>query len=448
MAKKKNLVARTKSNLTLLLVAIIAVGWILTLSTIMSEDVVSAQNEMIEAARKYAEDGLYVKAARQYLSALGAYKTENNFKYQTELLDVYRSAEMTDEYYSLIDSRISEGTAPAEEYIERAQQYTDRGSESSAINVLKSGLEKYADNTEIRDFYESLSYINTYTSSTCAELSVPNSDWYVPAFDGEKWGYINVKGKTVLDFVYDEAMPFSGSYAVVKLDGQYITVDKNGRKNSIDKIGLDSVKSMVGNRIVGIKDGRCGIYNIDFKLLSGDESYEDAVLSDNGIIAVRKNGKWALIGSDLKAITDYIFTDIAVNSRGQLFNGSRAVAADEKGYFLINNEGKAYYDNIRFADAKGFEGGYYAVSDGSGKWGFAGLKGELILDYQYDDARSFSNRLAAVKIGDVWGYVNMYGTVQIEPQFTDANIFIEGSALAKSADGTYKILTLKYYSLF
>ena len=58
MAKKKNLVARTKSNLTLLLVAIIAVGWILTLSTIMSEDVVSAQNEMIEAARKYAEDGL------------------------------------------------------------------------------------------------------------------------------------------------------------------------------------------------------------------------------------------------------------------------------------------------------------------------------------------------------------------------------------------------------
>ena len=159
MAKRKNLVARTKGKLTLLLVAITVVGWILTLSTIMSEDVVSAQNEMIEAARAYAEDGLYVKAARQYLSALDTYKTENNFKYQTELLDVYRSAEMTDEYYSLIDSRISEGTAPAEEYIERARQYADRGSESSAINVLKSGLEKYADNTEIRDFYESLSYI-------------------------------------------------------------------------------------------------------------------------------------------------------------------------------------------------------------------------------------------------------------------------------------------------
>lgn len=445
MAKQKNLVGQAKGLLTITIVFIMVFGWILALAAI-SEDVIKEQNALIASARKYAEEELYVKAVAQYKKAVSTYDTENTLAYEAELLSVYKKAGMLDEYYSLIDSRLDAGTASAEEYIERAEQYIRRGGEPSAIKLLQQGQTVYADSVEITTLYESISYEYTLNSSTCAELRYPNADWYIPAYDGEKWGYIGTKGKTVLNFNYDEATRFSNGYAVVKSDGVYMTIDKKGYKNSIDKNGLDSVTAIANNRIVGVKDGRSRVYDLDFNPL-GEDSFDSVYVNENGRIVVKKDGKWAILDANMKEVTGYIFTDVAVNSCGQVFNGVRAVVADERGYFLINADGEAYYDT-RFANARGFEGGYYAVADDSGKWGFAGLEGELIVEYQYDDAKSFSNRLAAVKIGDEWGYINRYGTVSIEPQFKDAMPFLEGISLAKDNDGTYKIIALKYYSLF
>lgn len=71
-----------------------------------------------------------------------------------------------------------------------------------------------------------------------------------------------------------------------------------------------------------------------------------------------------------------------------------------------------------------------------------------MVDYQYEDAYSFSNRLAAVKYAGKWGYVNKYGTMVIEAQFQQAWPFLAGSSLVTDDLGNYKVLKLKYYSLF
>ena len=144
-------------------------------------------------------------------------------------------------------------------------------------------------------------------------------------------------------------------------------------------------------------------------------------------------------------MTGYSFTDIAVNSRGQAFASHYAAAADESGYFLINEKGEPCFET-RFAGMKGMEGGLAAAMDSSGLWGFTNEKGELVVACQYEDAFSFSDDLAAVKYAGKWGYINRYGTMVIEPQFAQAFPFLEGRALVRDELGNYRILELMYYS--
>ena len=153
------------------------------------------------------------------------------------------------------------------------------------------------------------------------------------------------------------------------------------------------------------------------------------------------------MSSDMEPVTDYLFADVAVNSKGKVFSGSYAMVKDERGYCLINQDGEALYEE-RFADAKGFEGGLCAVADANGKWGFANDNGEIIVDFQYGDACSFSSNLAAVEYGGFWGYINRYNKMIIEPKYVAAYPFVNNCAIAETEIGNYEILTLRYFELF
>lgn len=446
MAKKKNIVKKTKEKLIVIIIAATAAGWLLAVRAVNeSGRQIEAQNAMIDIAKVYQEDKLYVRAAAQYIEALDAYHTENNPRYEAELLAMYKEAGMMQEYYSMIDRRINSGDAGVEEYLDRAQGYLGRGSKSSAMTVLQKGMAACGDE-RLTELYESVSYEYSYVATMYTKMNLPFADWNIPAYDGEHWGYVGQNGRTSMNFLYEEATPFSGNYAVVRIDGVYTLIDKKGYWNAVDKNGLDAVTSLVGTRLVGVKDGKYGIYSNTFNRL-GSETYDNAYLGENGLIMVQKGEKWALLDSNLNMLTDYCFTDVAVNSRGLAFCGNYAVVADEAGYFLINRNGEACFE-ARFAGAKGMEGGLFAVQDASGKWGFADENGQIIVECKYEDAYSFSDRLAAVKYGGKWGYINKYGTLAIEWQYEQAYPFLEGSALVVDGQGRYGILTLRNYQLF
>lgn len=446
MAKKKNIVKKTKEKLVLIIIVTLAAGWLLSLRAVRAgSKEMEEQDAMIDTAKIYLEDKLYVRAAAQYTEALNTYHTENNPRYETELLAIYKEGGMTQEYYSMIDSRISSGMAGAEEYLDRAQSYIDKGSGANAMTILQKGMTACNDE-RLTELYESVSYEYSYIATAYSEMKIPSSDWYIPAYDGERWGYVGVNGRTNIAFDYEEAVPFSGNYAVVKIDGVYTLIDKEGLWNAVDKNGLDTVTSLLGTRLIGVKDGQYGIYSNTFNRL-GSESYDNAYFGGDGLIMAQKGGKWAILDNNLNMVTDYIFTDVAVNSRGLAFSGDYAVVADETGYFLINRDGEACFEN-RFAGAKGVEEGLFAVQNDDGKWGFADEKGQLIVEYKYDDAYSFSNRLAAVKYAGEWGYINKYGTLIMDLQYEQAYPFLEGSALVVDTQGRYRIVTLRNYKLF
>jgi hypothetical protein len=57
------------------------------------------------------------------------------------------------------------------------------------------------------------------------------------------------------------------------------------------------------------------------------------------------------------------------------------------------------------------------------KWGFINTSGNFVIPAQFDDANSFSEGLAAVKVGDKWGYIDKTGQLKIKPQFDNALYF-------------------------
>ncbi|WP_273419925.1 WG repeat-containing protein [Clostridium sp. AF02-29] len=445
MAKKNNLVGGAKAKISLILIAGMAAGWGISGYTVVLQNSVRKQNAMVEKAEEFIPDKLYIRAANQYKEALKAYSTKNNLTYERRLLDIYAEGGMTEEYADLVDDRIEAKTALVDEYLSRAETLIEEESIKRAIRYLQQGIEIYGD-SQLVDLCESVKYQYNTNGTDYQEGKLPSENWIIPMWNGEKWGYTGKNGRTNIEFEYDDATRFSGDYAVVKIDGVYTLIDQNGYWNAVDKNGLDQVIDIAGDKIIGVKDGKYGIYSNMFERLN-EEDYEDAHLNDNGMVVVKKDGKWAVLDGNMKNVTDFELTDVAVNSRGQVFSGKYAVVADGNGYFLIDQKGKACYEK-RFPNAKGYEGGYYAVSDSDGNWGFADEAGENVIPCQYVDAYSFSNQTAAVQYAGKWGYIKQYGNMVINAEYSEALPFLNGKAFAYDDQGNIEVLELKYFELF
>ena len=444
MAKKANVVGKAKGTVNLLAIAVIAVGWLAAVAAITDDSQVQEQAALIKQADLYLEDKIYVRAINKYEEALNTYQTENNLTLERRLLEILEEAGKTVEYCELMEKRIEAGTAQEDEYLALTQYYIGEESYEKAITCIKMGLERF-DNEEMKEIYESVRYIHNIRDMNYTIVKKTFGDWPLPAYNGSHWGYITNRGRTSLDFIYEDATRFYEGYAVVKSDGEYILIDGKGDKFAVDKQGLDQVVELGASGIVAIKDGKYSIYSRVFKTLT-DETFDCIYLNVNGLYVVQKDGKWAILSSALEPITEYIFDDVAVNSQGQVFSGNFAIVKDSLGYVLINKDGTPMFEE-RFADAKGYEGGLLAVANESGKWGFVKGDASIVLDFQYEDVHAFSCNLAAVKVDDKWGYINRYNDMIIEPVYEEADPFVAGNALVRKTQNTYELITLKYYKI-
>jgi hypothetical protein len=81
----------------------------------------------------------------------------------------------------------------------------------------------------------------------------------------------------------------------------------------------------------------------------------------------------------------------------------------------------------RFDQARDFSEGLAAVAIGS-QWGYLDPSGKMVIPPQYDLAFSFSDGLAKVKVGNLFGYIDQMGMMVILPRFLEAEHFADGLA--------------------
>ena len=192
------------------------------------------------------------------------------------------------------------------------------------------------------------------------------------------------------------------------------------------------------------RDGKYGYIDTEFHEQMFELDYAGAFA--NGVAAVKKGDKWALINCKLKNITDFTYDEILVDSYGYCSMFDRITVRTGDKYFFVDHDGKqigATYDGAAMVAAND---GYAAVKVGS-QWGFADAKGELVIQPQYENARSFSLGLAPVEENDRWGYINTDGELVVEEKYFDAGVFSpDGAACVKSAAAWSFLVLCEYDS--
>jgi hypothetical protein len=212
------------------------------------------------------------------------------------------------------------------------------------------------------------------------------------------YGYMNAAGKFVIAPKYETAERFRKGIACVSENGKYGFIDKNGVYVIVPQ--YDFVKN----------------------------------LSEN-IMAVRVNNCWGLIDKRGKII---LKPNVIAITLEEFYDGLSAIST-KWGYGFINENG-AIVNTPRFVSLdwrhKGFSEGLAAVSFAvaddiyleNERWGYCNREGNLVIDYQYEEACRFSEGLAAVKLGGKWGYIDEEDNFILKPIYDSVLPFCEGMA--------------------
>ncbi len=433
-----------KLSIILMIVIVTVAGWFVSVKAFLGIDNEKAQILLVQEADGYVLKELYVRAIPKYKEAL-TYDVGNNAEIETKLLNTYDLYGDIINYVKLAEKRMADNTAAEQEYIRVADYYLSTNKIAEAMETVKLGMTQTGSDT-LHDYYEENRY-QCRTRTVNYEVVTPTyKNTIMPALDGEKWIYIGPDGRDLGIGSFDTAVPFNDDgYAVVSVDGQYKTILQSGDLYGIDELGVEDVFAVSGNRILARYKGKYSYFNFDFQpLTQGSHQYDQITCNNNGVAAVKSGNAWGIITDGGDTVVDFAFSDVAVNSLKNAFSGGHAMVKDSNGWYLIDTKGNRLNDQI-YAAAKAPESpnGYIAVGNSNGKWGFADLDGTLVIDYKYDDARSFSDGVAAVCVGETWTYISALGKTVIDYSLDDAQPFHSGTALAHFVDGTV-IISLEY----
>lgn len=220
------------------------------------------------------------------------------------------------------------GKSPAGVIFDKVEEYRD-GFALACADSVQYFLDNQGEIKKLHKNYEFYSFSNGFAP-------VRNKK-------NGKWGYIDKKGRLVIDAKYDTVYNFSNDIALVKQRGMFKYIKKSGGEQYIEGISRQPLEFINGFAKIKYFNGYSFISS-DFRILPGtfkevsdfsshnmaavrradnSLSYINATgrekfksdydligdFSDNGLALVKKNGKFGYINTDGKLVIDTLFTD-------------------------------------------------------------------------------------------------------------------------------------------
>ncbi len=249
---------------------------------------------------------------------------------------------------------------------------------------------------------------------------------YVVKEDG-KWKIINADKSVNIETGFDDVMEMSPSYFVIKENNKYGVLNTKGEK--VLPAEYDFITLSFEDNFVVQKDSKYGIINsageekvaIAYEYISyrkDADLFEVTIESENHLFD--KNFEDKLIGIISKVDAENGYLKIRVNGEYKLYD----FKFEEK----TNTE--VFANNTIFLDKK------------DGKYGYVNKKGEVVVDYIYNDATEQNEYgYAAVNEKGKWGAINSEGKVVLEPTYTlENNViinFIDKWHLSEDVNANY-----------
>lgn len=424
----------------LALVVLMALACYSLVSNAVKEN--SDYNHYLSEARKYAELDITKYAIENYNKALTINPTPDVY---VEVAEYYERQENSDtEFLNWCEDFFAKYPANSKSYDCILKAYMKQKDYDSCFDVLSTAEKRNVSSEYIKSVKNELSYTFKLDFNTYDDVGIYGNG-FCAVKSKDAWGYVDSYGNQKTPITYVSAAPFTKAEMAPVADqkGECYFIDNTGSRVLASKEKCKSFGISSDDIIkVELENGKYSYCDSELNKLFGE--YDDATAFNNGIAAVKENGQWKIINNEGNAKSSTEYADVVADEKNIVFRNDRLFVGDGTGYIMIDSSGKQI-GNEKYENAHCFADSTYAAVENDGKWFFIDKNAKRLSDKTYEDARSYSNGLAAVKISGKWGFVDTDENVVIEQQFFGAKDFSEkGSCFVQTGD---KWQLLKLYRL-
>ncbi|MCR4614914.1 MAG: WG repeat-containing protein [Clostridiales bacterium] len=403
----------------------------------------------VKKAQDYCDQKLYQKSIEEYDKALAI---KDSPEICVKQIEVYDKGIEYGEFTNSYDMQISVDNM-VEKYYKNAKVYEAAcnlcmkyENYEACVRYVKQAKSQKVKTDALNKIYEEIRYVyqNEYTMYENVSTEI-NGDYLVET--NGMVSVIDAKGESVVPGKYLWATHFSPEMKVGKTSVKYAIVSKYDNESKqinyiVDNTGKKEI--YIDGQINGayaiseVKEGNvskyifpCHIGNQHFyysfdpvteqvKQISGPYLFAGAYR--NGLAAVKiAENNWQIIDGSGKPV-DKDFTDVVLNEAAECSPKGLIIAAKNGKYqiYKLNKSGKPEVVKDFSCDgAKAFVDGTYAAYKSGDKWGFVDSAGKVLIDPKYQDARSFSQGMAAVSVNGLWKFINTSDNVVIDSTKVD-----------------------------
>lgn len=404
---------------TLVIVAVVLLLGVAVFSAL------SATNEGVEHEQsgefymQYAEEQLEMGgygSAIDYINA--AIEVNPKIERYLKLAEVYREAGSEDDFEDVLEKVIELYPSDKRAYKSLANYYFDQMAYAKCVEILKSASTADCLDDEMLEQYFTAAYYFTVISVPFEEAQAFYGDYALVMLGGEANfitpGMISYYG------IFDDASPAVGGVVAACKDDHWSFYSADSLKYMESEEEVLRAWSITNNlALVQKEKGYCYLNTHGVEVLG---PYEDACSFYEGVAAVKKDGKWHLIGTDGGDVADAVFQNVLISEDNICCYGGVIFADSGNGYDMYGSNGQLISET-HFEDAQLFYTGKYAAVKVGGKWGFVDAEGNMVIEPKYEDARSFGKSIAAVCEDGLWGFITSSERLVIDYQFLDAKGF-------------------------
>ncbi len=431
-----------KSNLIIVIcvVSLCALGWLT-----MGMEVVetgSMYSDYVEQADSWVrERGLYQRAIGNYNLALNEKETEEVYLKLNEAYKLrYNEApeDTVDDYMDFLKTAVKAYPGNTELVDSFVEMYFLESKYEDIYDCLINAISNGYDTPEVRADLRKATYAYKLKGSTFSGLKQSNG-YYYSVGRNKGWNIYSIDDGYILSNEYDFVSCPNEDGMVIATGNDSRILDSTGMVYGIFKGKVTDASLYSENLIAACVDGVYSYYN-DFADKQFGE-YEMAGSFQDGKAAVRKDGKWMLVDTSGQ-VSSMSFDEIVIDYTGNhLING--LIIAKSNGVYGLYDEDMKLQCELECSDVDILtQDEIIAVQIGK-MWGFVNTDGETVIEPEYEEAKSFSNGIAAVKHDGKWGFIDLDGNLVITYQFSDSGYFNSDGICPVRTDFPEKVIDLE-----
>ena len=442
---------KNKILLSVLIVFLLGGGWYTSITGLLEEE--SEFEYYHNLASKKAENGLFEEAIENFNIALNYKQAE---AIVSELVkaaaDFYSSEGDTtslNNYLNALSTAIELEPENPDYWETSIELFIDQNNFDKALELCKSAYQNGIENEKMMELIKEVKYhYDVDTTYKSDYLDACNGYYMVAVGDMWKW---------CMDDASKESKEIYAKVGYVGDQGIFLCEDVNGEVYFVD---TDKVKRGVVKEVpiyFGLySEGYCNVgFEDHYSLIDlygeeliGNLSYCGSFQAGYAVIQ-SKEGKWGLVSTS-GATKSVNVDEIKHDAIGRYTFSDTAIVLKEGRYYFYDSMLDQAKNDFSCIDIDVLtEDGMVAFQGDNGLWGFVELDGSIIIEPQYEAAKSFSNGVAAVCVDGLWGYINPENEMVVECTYFNCGYLSDGGvALVSDQRDNYTFLKFRFSDIF